>query len=529
MRAVRDETMLALYVLLCVLVNANVGSGARILGIIPTPSFSHQIVFQEFWKELSLRGHKVTTMTTDPLKDPKLTNLTEIDWHFSYEIWNEGLHEAIEGSSQNPFNLIKMAVSRLQRINHKQLEHAPVQKLIKDRSVQFDLVIVENLMPAMFAFAERFKCPFIGINSFDPPFHVYQALGNPTHPVLYPDSILPFKYPLSLTERIISVLYTLIIPLVPLFLGNHDDQLIAKHFGEGYREIGEISKDVTMLFVNTDPIFHPIRPLVPTVIQVGGGAHRSPPKPLPKELKRILDEATRGFVYFSLGSNVKSKDLSNETRDVIIETFRELPYTVVWKFEASDLQNKPSNVHIQKWLPQQDVLKHPNIKLFITQGGLQSTDEAIYDHVPMVGLPFFADQHRNVEKMAEMGMGLYVEPKNLRKEDLKAAISEVITNPKYKKRIIELAALAQDQPMTGLEKAVWWTEYVIRHKGAKHLRSPLLDIPWYQYLLLDVIGVLLSFFTLLLFILYLILRLILRIVRGVAKLFAKKPKKQKSQ
>lgn len=52
----------------------------------------------------------------------------------------------------------------------------------------------------------------------------------------------------------------------------------------------------------------------------------------------------------------------------------------------------------------------------------------------------------------------------------------------------ELAELAKDQPMSGLERAIWWTEYVIKHKGAKHLRSPALDLPFYQYLLVDVIG-----------------------------------------
>lgn len=46
--------------------------------------------------------------------------------------------------------------------------------------------------------------------------------------------------------------------------------------------------------------------------------------------------------------------------------------------------------------------------------------------------------------------------------------------------------------MTGLEKAVWWTEYVIRNKGAKHLRNPAADIPFYQYYLIDVISFLVS-------------------------------------
>jgi glucuronosyltransferase len=41
-----------------------------------------------------------------------------------------------------------------------------------------------------------------------------------------------------------------------------------------------------------------------------------------------------------------------------------------------------------------------------------------------------------------------------------------------------------------MEQAVYWTEYVIRHKGAPHLRSAVLDLAWYQYFLLDVIAVL---------------------------------------
>ena len=61
---------------------------ARILGVVPIPSYSHQIVYRPIWRELSLRGHQVVVMTTDPMKDPALTNLTEIDWHFAYGLYN---------------------------------------------------------------------------------------------------------------------------------------------------------------------------------------------------------------------------------------------------------------------------------------------------------------------------------------------------------------------------------------------------------------------------------------------------------
>ena len=89
---------------------------------------------------------------------------------------------------------------------------------------------------------------------------------------------------------------------------------------------------------------------------------------------------------------------------------------------------------------------------------------------------------------------------------------------RYKKNIKELAEIIQDEPMTGLEKAIWWTEYVIRHKGAKHLRSPIIDIPFYQYHLLDVIAFLVVVTVTLIYIMY---RLIKFLITIVSKIFIK--------
>ena len=44
-----------------------------------------------------------------------------------------------------------------------------------------------------------------------------------------------------------------------------------------------------------------------------------------------------------------------------------------------------------------------------------------------------------------------------------------LENPKYKNKVKEISILTKDQPIDPLENAVWWTEYVIRHKGAPHL------------------------------------------------------------
>lgn len=48
--------------------------------------------------------------------------------------------------------------------------------------------------------------------------------------------------------------------------------------------------------------------------------------------------------------------LPDETRREILAALTELPYNVLWKWEADHLPGKPKNVYTRKWLPQQDVL-----------------------------------------------------------------------------------------------------------------------------------------------------------------------------
>ncbi|KAG5871832.1 hypothetical protein JTB14_036484 [Gonioctena quinquepunctata] len=209
------------------------------------------------------------------------------------------------------------------------------------------------------------------------------------------------------------------------------------------------------------------------------------------DLQDYLDSAPQGVVYFSLGSNVKSANISEKTRDVIIQALSELPYKVLWKWETDYLPGQPDNVLTRKWIPQQDVLGHPNIKAFVTQGGLQSIEEAICNEVPMVGLPFITDQPYNVRKLQDFGIAIGLDHKTMTKDQLKKAILEVAENKKYRERVQDAKAILTDQPMKGVEKAVWWIEYVIRHKGAKHLRSSAADMSFFEYFLVDVFAFLL--------------------------------------
>jgi len=50
-----------------------------------------------------------------------------------------------------------------------------------------------------------------------------------------------------------------------------------------------------------------------------------------------------------------------------------------------------------------------------------------------------------------------------------------------------MSSIFHDRSMSAMDTAVYWVEYVIRNKGAHHLRSAAVDLTWYQYYLLDVI------------------------------------------
>ena len=62
----------------------------------------------------------------------------------------------------------------------------------------------------------------------------------------------------------------------------------------------------------------------------------------------------------------------------------------------------------------------------------------------------------------------------------------------YKEKAMWLSTIQHDQPIKPLDRAIFWIEFVMRHKGAKHLRPAAHNLTWFQYHSLDVIGFLLA-------------------------------------
>lgn len=165
-----------------------------------------------------------------------------------------------------------------------------------------------------------------------------------------------------------------------------------------------MKRRVSLLFYNYHSASEgPIRPTVPQSIEIGGIQVKEQADPLPKELAKFLDKADEGAIFFSLGTNVNTNTFRPDTVDILYKVLSKLPQRVIWKWE--DLKNKPgnaSNIFFGNWLPQDDILAHPNTKLFITHAGKGGVAEAQYHGVPMVALPIFGDQQGNAEIMTKI-------------------------------------------------------------------------------------------------------------------------------
>ena len=100
---------------------------------------------------------------------------------------------------------------------------------------------------------------------------------------------------------------------------------------------------------------------------------------------RRADEAgPEGVIYVSFGSVLKASVMSEDKRLTLLNVFGKLKQKVLWKWETEHMEDKPPNVMLHKWLPQQDVLGHPNVKLFVSHGGQSSFQETICHQKPAV-------------------------------------------------------------------------------------------------------------------------------------------------
>ncbi|KAG4078371.1 hypothetical protein HA402_013081 [Bradysia odoriphaga] len=446
-------------------------------------------------EELAARGHNITFASCDAEK-------SQYNIHF---IHMEKVYETVEASSDTTFDIFNIGFTNviLQYFDTPELTIAVCEGLTKSNGwnqlnsypndFKFDLLIHDYMTGGcLLSFGKKFNNPpLVSMTAFRDNSIFHRRTKTATIPAR---NTLPYfhrQVPVSFGERVVNFVMHMCESLIWNY---YTFPKLAKiiHETNSFNYLvsaADDEPDPAIYLTNYEPVVDEAQQLPPNVIGVGGLQIKKP-SPLPDELREVADSASNGLILFSLGTNANSDELGESIVQNILEAFTIFPeYTFFWKMdlEGDDIR-MPDNVVIRNWFPQNDVLAHKNTKLFITHGGLMSTQEAIWHGVPMLGIPMFFDQYSNIHKAVDKGIAEVLYVSDISIENLCEKILLMTMNPKYKEKIRIYSNAFRDQKETPLERAVWWIEWTMRHPVQTVLQGYGRDLNFFQIESMDVIG-----------------------------------------
>ncbi|KAM9846840.1 UDP glucuronosyltransferase 5 family, polypeptide D1 [Aulostomus maculatus] len=360
-------------------------------------------------------------------------------------------------------------------------------KSLKDS--QYDLVLADPAMGAGVVLAKYLKLPLVLNVRWIPSGEGHFAIApSPLSYIPVAGSGLTDK--MNFFQRVKNMLFYGLIVFQQKFLIGPSYDVICDKYIEGGCDIISLLQEADIWLFRSDFVFEFPRPTMPNVIYIGGFQCK-PSQPLPADLEAFVQSAgEHGVIIMTLGTLVNA--LPSAVADEIAAVFAKMPQKVIWRHKGQHPSTLGNNTLIVDWMPQKDLLGHPQTKVFVAHGGTNGVQEAIYHSVPVLGIPLFFDQYDNLLRLQERGAGKILQLTDVNGHTFEQGLKEVLHQDSYRLNMQRLSLLHRDQPMTPLDQAVFWVEYVMRNKGAPHLRTEAYKMPWYSYYCFDVFLLLLT-------------------------------------
>jgi glucuronosyltransferase len=407
------------------------------------------------------------------------------------------------------------------------INHHIMKKLLADPNTRFDAIIVIPMIAceAGYYLAHKWKAELVLYSTIQTKMSfMSHAMGQPHNPATNTFGLLSYRAEsMTLLQRVQNTILTFAFDQVvrnSLILYKVN-QMLDKNFpGEERPSLLALEKEASLAIAFGHPfILDGWSANVPNYVQVGMMNCR-PAKGFASgdNIGEFMNKSKNGVIFVSFGTVLKGSLMSEPRRKLILKVFSRFPqYDFIWKWETETMEGKPANIMLSKWLPQQDILAHPKLKVFITHAGQSSFQETLCHQKPVVAIPIYEDQPANAFETERLGFGIAQPYQTLNEEDLFNALDKVLHDPQYTENAKKVGALLNDQINRPLDRAVWWIEHIIRHPGMYKGKSPVHKLYWFQYFLLDVFAVL-----------FVALYLVLWIIRFICScLFCKKAKYQK--
>lgn len=459
---------------------------------------SHWLSMQSLVDSLFQRGHQVVVIAPE-------NNLIDKGLGYAVQTYqaplsNGNMEDFVKQVSQEVFE--HRTIPQKIQLVYKRLTDATSWLLTSCKNVlqnetlieylkkgKFDAMLSDPVFPCGEIIAEYLSIPSVFFMSGTPFGIEQEAAQSPSPPSYVPKLFTTYTDHMTFIQRLQNVFVRLFDCAIFNILYSPYAKLATKLLK---REISamDLYRRASIWLLKYDFVFEFPKPVMPNMVFIGG-INCANTKLLNQDFEKLVNSSgEHGFVVFSLGSMVSEIPM-NKAMD-IAEALGYIPQTVIWRYTGKVPSNLANNTHLVKWLPQNDLLAHPKARAFITHAGSHGVYEGICNAVPMVMLPLFGDQMDNAKRIESRGAGVTLNVLDMTPEDLSNALDTVINNPSYKENIEKLSALHLDRPIPPLDLAVHWVEFVMRHKGAPHLRPAAHDLNWIQYHSLDVFGFLLA-------------------------------------
>ncbi|XP_052454118.1 UDP-glucuronosyltransferase 2C1 isoform X2 [Carassius gibelio] len=467
---------------------------------------SHWINLKIVLETLIDRGHNVTVLMPDAALFMKAKESDRFSFqHFNVstsaqdmqDFLDELLHFSVYEMDHLNLLQIQMKFYNLAS-KHQDMSISQCNGILKSpelmdklREGKFDVVLSDPIYACSDIAAEVLNVPLVFTFRFSLAHTVERICGQlPAPPSFVPGAMSKLTDKMSFTERIINMLFYISQDFFATIVWKTFDNYYTEYFGRPTSYCEMMGKaDIWLIRTYWD--FEFPRPFLPNFKYVGG-IHCTPAKPLPKDMEEFVQSSgDDGIVVFSLGSMIDK--MPKETSNMIASALAQIPQKVLWRYGGEQPDTLGANTRIYKWIPQNDLLGHPKTRAFITHGGTNGIYEAIYHGVPMIGIPLFGDQADNLAHIKAKGAAVVMDNiKTTQPQELVDGLNAVINDPSYKENAMRLSRIHHDRPVKPLDEAVFWIEFVMRNKGAKHLRVEAHNLTWFQYHCLDVFAFLLT-------------------------------------
>ena len=272
---------------------------------------------------------------------------------------------------------------------HSFLANQELMQLLRDD--KFDFAIVDPWTASgFFLLPQILKVPFA---VYTVPTSWHSAIARiPRLPSFTPFFSTDHTDEMTFQQRLFTFVLAALAQ-VKFALTYHTETLFAQKYLDPNMKTSynELLSKASLWFIEEDLSLNYPSPHMPnslSIVNIGDKAR--PVKPLSQDVEMFLQSSPDPAILVSFGTlfDYVPEFLAREFCDA----FRQIRYQVLWKLKNESHCSNVKNVKIMDWIPQNDLLAHDKVRLFITHGGFNSMTETVYHAKPVIVFPMFADQ-----------------------------------------------------------------------------------------------------------------------------------------